>query len=473
MNNQQRLVTLFIWCWAFQSCQTVVEGTATGASGGNGSPWFRSFSGMQQESRQSWECDDDDVGVHSRMNINSQNNEICSSIGLSSYSSYARIGRFSLPSFTAVKDLTTDNNKDIGHIRSESSIMTVQPVGAIRTKKHIRRKRKQKEESKATAVQDEAVAGESQETMSEDEVESLARQWTKPIIPNSVPFDSHKDDKGGSGLYTIPRWYERVFRRDMIDSLASFGFDMATQEHNDWIEWKIHDSSRKLLEKADNDERAVLESGEVLVYIGKAKCDGHGSKLPMIKTKSIIPVASKDMAELLMDSSKVKIYNKMSVGRSDLRVLNNIDDENGDDTDKTQTSSTKVVCNLTQPPVAKSKMVSCTLMHSRKLVDSSPTGPTSSSSSSSPQTHLVVSRAMPGMLYQADDPELLELPRNDILLGVNLLQDLGPNKCLMTTVTHVYSPALPSMLARSMGVTSAVNFVRDIRAAFIGTSTDD
>ena len=472
---------MYIWFWAFQGGQVVVKGTATGASGGNDSPWFRSFSGRQQQSRQTWKRDDDDVGVPNRMDLSSQNSPICSSIGLSSSSSYARIGRFPLPSFTTVMDVTTssssDNDNDGGHNKSENSIMTVQPVGAIRARKRIRRKRKKKEDPKATVVQDEVVANESLETIDDDEVESLARQWTKPIIPNSVSFDINKDDVRESGLNPIPRWYERVFRRDMIDSLASFGFGMATQEHNDWVEWKIHDSSRKLLEKADNDEMSVLESGEVLVYIGKAKCDGHGSKLPMIKTKSIIPVSSKDMAELLMDSSKVKIYNKMSVGRSDLRVLNNIDGENGDDTDKTHTSSTKVVCNLTQPPVAKSKMVSCTLMHSRKLVDSSPTGSMSSSSSppspSSPQTHLVVSRAMPGMLSLSDDPELLELPRNDILLGVNLLQDLGPNKCLMTTVTHVYSPALPSMLARSMGVTSAVNFVRDIRAAFIGTSTDD
>eukprot|EP00529_Nitzschia_sp_RCC80_P026044 CAMPEP_0113486732 /NCGR_PEP_ID=MMETSP0014_2-20120614/25146_1 /TAXON_ID=2857 /ORGANISM="Nitzschia sp." /LENGTH=345 /DNA_ID=CAMNT_0000380409 /DNA_START=372 /DNA_END=1410 /DNA_ORIENTATION=+ /assembly_acc=CAM_ASM_000159 len=345
--------------------------------------------------------------------------------------------------------------------------MAVQPVGAVRTKKRVRR-RKKRDQSKAAAVQEEVVANESLETIDEkDEVESLARQWTNPIIPNSLPFDRNKE----VWLKYYTKMDDRVFRRDMIDSLASCGFDMATQEHNDWIEWKIHDSSRRLLEKADNDEMAVLESGEVLVYIGKAKCDGHGSKLPMIKTKSIIPLSSKDMADLLMDSSRVKIYNKMSVGRSDLRVLNNSDGEN-DDADNTASSSTKVVCNLTQPPVAKSKMVSCTLMHSRKLLDSSPIG-VASPSSSCLQTHLVVSRAMPGMLSQADDPSLLELPRNDILLGVNLLQDLGPNECLMTTVTHVYSPALPSMLARSMGVTSAVNFVRDIRAACTDATTED
>ena len=145
----------------------------------------------------------------------------------------------------------------------------------------------------------------------------------------------------------------------------------------------------------------------------------------------MLPLSAQDMADLLMDSEKVKIYNKMSLGRDDVKVLS---------------EGTKVVCNLTKPPVAKSNMVSCTLMHSRQL---------------SPEKHLVVSRAAPGMI----DETMSELARNDILLGVNLLQDNGPNSCVMTAVAHVYSPALPTILAKSLGVSSAINFVKDIRAS--------
>ena len=92
-------------------------------------------------------------------------------------------------------------------------------------------------------------------------------------------------------------------------------------------------------------------------------------------------------------------------------------------------------------------MVSCTMIHSRTTNDDS-------------NDYFVVSRATPGMV--ADD--IKELPRNDILLGVlNLLQDHGPNECIMTAVTHVYSPALPTILTKKMGVSSAINFVKDIR----------
>jgi hypothetical protein len=114
---------------------------------------------------------------------------------------------------------------------------------------------------------------------------------------------------------------------------------------------------------------------------------------------------------------------------------------------------------LTQPPVAKSKMVTVTLMHSRRLTDMDPLP----ANTPYKQGYLVVSRAVPGMI----DEDLADLPRNDILLGVNLLQEISPNECLMTSVTHVYSPVLPTMLARSMGIKSAVDFVRDIRKSCV------
>lgn len=245
----------------------------------------------------------------------------------------------------------------------------------------------------------------------ETDVEAM----TSPIVPLKVEFD------GQTG--------EEFADPEVMDKLVASGLEMATKDQNEWIEWKEHSSTKKLLEENNNDEMAILEQGEVLVYVGKSKKEGHGSNLPIIKTKSILPLSAEAMADLLMDSSKVKIYNKLSLGREDVTTL-------GD--------GTKVVCNLTKPPIAKSNMVSCTLMHSRKLDDSQ---------------HFVVSRATPGMIGDENS----DLPRNDILLGVNLLQDKGPNECIMTAVTHVYSPALPTILAKKLGVSSAINFVKDIR----------
>lgn len=212
----------------------------------------------------------------------------------------------------------------------------------------------------------------------------------------------------------------------------------ASEKKNEWIEWKEHKDTTKLL--AETDTMTALDNGEVLVYVGTAKREGYGSELPIIKTKSILPMSAQEMAELLMDSSRVKIYNKMSVGRKDVFQWG---------------ENTKVVRNLTKPPMTKSNMVTITMMHSRPLKEKDfplLSGPHK-------EGYLVVSRAVPGIA----DPEVADLPRNDILFGVNLLQDISPNECLMTAFTHVYSPSIPKMLAQKVGVSSAINFVKDIR----------
>lgn len=230
-----------------------------------------------------------------------------------------------------------------------------------------------------------------------------------------------------------------------VDRLARSGLEMAMKFgptfENRWIDWTTHKDTQKLLK--EKEEWSALRDGDVLMYIGTSKVDGYGSNLPIIRTKSILPLSAEAMAQLLMDSSQVKTYNKLSVGRKDIKVLND---------------RTKIVCNLTKPPMTSKNMVSVTLMHSRPLGeedvdmlgDEHKTG------------HLVVSRAVPPKMV---DDDLKDLTRNDILLGVNVLQDFGDNQCLMTAVTHVYSPALPQMLAKKSGCVSAQNFVKDIRNA--------
>jgi len=76
--------------------------------------------------------------------------------------------------------------------------------------------------------------------------------------------------------------------------------------------------------------QALHSSQEVLVWVGKfssgesggkAMDEYYGAELPIIKTTSIIQRSPKYLAELLMDSNRVRLYNKMSLGRKDLQVL--------------------------------------------------------------------------------------------------------------------------------------------------------
>jgi hypothetical protein len=243
-----------------------------------------------------------------------------------------------------------------------------------------------------------------------------------------------------------------------IHKLSRSGLIMATQEWdaNPWVTWKATIETEKALQKSQQlNKPSIMMSllqGDILVYVGKAKREEGfvGSHLPMIKTQSVLPFAAEEVADLLMDSSKVKVYNKMSLGRKDLKILND---------------QTKIVRNLTQPPIAKSKMLSVTLMHARPLRDSDfdlLQSMKTSSLSTLKNGYLVVSRAVP----KADtSTEYADIPRNDILLGVNLIQELNAHECVMTAVTHVYSPSLPTMLVTRFGISGARNFVKDVRGA--------
>jgi hypothetical protein len=241
-----------------------------------------------------------------------------------------------------------------------------------------------------------------------------------------------------------------------IDKLSRSGLMMATQEGdaNPWVTWKATIETEKVLQNSQQSNKpsimmSLLE-GDILVYVGKAKREGGfvGSHLPMIKTQSVLPFAAEEVADLLMDSSRVKAYNKMSLGRKDIKILD---------------GQTKIVRNLTQPPIAKSKMLSVTLMHARPLRESDfdlLQSMKTSSLATLKNGYLVVSRAVP----KADtSTEYADIPRNDILLGVNLIQELNANECVMTAVTHVYSPSLPMMLATRFGISGARNFVKDLR----------
>jgi hypothetical protein len=55
-------------------------------------------------------------------------------------------------------------------------------------------------------------------------------------------------------------------------------------------------------------------------------------------------------------------------------------------------------------------------------------------------------------------------------LGVNLIQPVDDDSCMLTAVTHAYSAVMPAMLAERLGVKGAIKFVKDIRALRVPAS---
>jgi hypothetical protein len=235
----------------------------------------------------------------------------------------------------------------------------------------------------------------------------------------------------------------------LLDAFALICQQVCTTEASDWIDWK------------PKGKHGDLEDGAINVWVGRAVDRGResgggkdddeycGGHLPIIKSQSIVPLTPVELAELLLDSSRVQTYNKWSLGRRDIWVHPDPD------------RRAKVVKNRTKPPVGSKPLVSTTLMHAR-MVSLDSTLPTSAASSfSNTDSWIVVSRAIGGTLYCEDADA--DCGRSDILLGVNLLQPVGDDSSLVTAITHVQSTIVPAMLAESLGVKGAIQFVHDLR----------
>jgi hypothetical protein len=223
----------------------------------------------------------------------------------------------------------------------------------------------------------------------------------------------------------------------VIEDFVETGLSMTasagegSSSSNEWVTWKAH-----------NKETPSSTDMDVRVHVGRcSRGDAdqyYGANLPMIRTEAIIQnIKPSEMAELLLDSSRVKVYNKMSIGRHDIRQI------------ACEKGIAKIVKNLTQPPITSKKIESTTFMHARQL--------------NAEGAYLVVSRAVSIPSVEGSN-EGDDHGKSEILLGINLLEPCEGNRSSkLTSVTHVYSPSLPAMVATRVGVNSAINFVKDIR----------
>ena len=249
---------------------------------------------------------------------------------------------------------------------------------------------------------------------------------------------------------------DEFFIPKVISTLAKTGIDICSYFNKQGpSHWKPNTATQHVLTSmGDTSEKAIRDyllqhDNAVLVWTGKIKEGFHGSQLPCIKTRAIIPMSPKRLAELLMDSTKVMLYNKMSLGRTDIVSLS----QGVDSTGILLEGETKIVKNRTKPPLTNGRIMEFhTLMHARKLKHEEGKG------------YIVVSRAVPNK--GRTDPHNDNIIHSEIILGANLLRCVEgeENKTDFTGVTHVNAPNVPLLLAGKVGIKGAVDFVHDIRS---------
>lgn len=203
---------------------------------------------------------------------------------------------------------------------------------------------------------------------------------------------------------------------------------------------------------------AVDPEDHVLVWTGKFHHGLYGSDLPAVRAAAVIHMSPEKLMHLLVDSSRVKEYNAMSLGRSDLLILDffkngnnsSSSDENCGMIHSNKSIVTKVMRSESRPPLLRKTLQFTSLFHARCIDDG----------------YLLVSRAVSGSGdATGSSSNNASVMVSEILLGVNVIRRIQgrDDQCLFVTVNHIRSPMVPVMIAKRLGLQAAVNFVQDLR----------
>lgn len=239
-----------------------------------------------------------------------------------------------------------------------------------------------------------------------------------------------------------------------VAALASFGHKTAMDESM----WKCEGKTASILKSSEwknicwqTEGPIVLpqnfpQAAEVTIWSGTFIHGLYGSDLPAVRSMGIVNMSPKALTDLMVDSTRTKEYNKMSLGRTDLLVLHdNLYDEGGEEGPFGK-SITKVMRAETQPPVIRKPLQFVSILHATKLKDG----------------YLIVSRAV--TQASSASASVDSMLHSEILMGVNVIRSIEgeDNKCLMINVNHIRTPMVPLFVARRIALSAAPNFIHDL-----------
>jgi hypothetical protein len=195
------------------------------------------------------------------------------------------------------------------------------------------------------------------------------------------------------------------------------------------------------------------QGSEVLTWTGGVAHKGFGHDWPVVKARGIVKTRSRSLLTFLLDSSQIKKYNKMSQGRFDLLVLQEGVETTAAESEYGFAGDAKIMRSLNKPRMLPKTIEMLSLWYTRVLEDN-------------PDAYMIVNRSV-WENDSATPQKSSNLLRSEMLLGVMLLRPCkGGEACELTTITHVYSPGVPEMLAKRMAPGSAAGLIREIQEQF-------
>jgi hypothetical protein len=242
-----------------------------------------------------------------------------------------------------------------------------------------------------------------------------------------------------------------------VQRLANFGWETCLNQPM----WAPHGKMDKILQKPNTPawvKNTFLKSGkiqlnalptseeqDIFVWTGSFRHGLYGSELPAVRSCGIVNISAKALMELLVDSTRVKEYNKLCLGRQDLVTFQ----DNMDSEGPFGRSITKVMKSESKPPMIRKSLIFVSVMHAKELEDGS--------------GYLIVTRAV----HTPEERGGKKDAKSEIIIGVNLIRKVEgaeDSRCLMTNVNHLRSPMVPMIIAKRIGLTAAVGYMKDIRS---------
>jgi hypothetical protein len=247
----------------------------------------------------------------------------------------------------------------------------------------------------------------------------------------------------------------------ILDNLSRLGYDMATDESDRFI--PTSHTERKLASYGPSDSSLIdwpvrpykaAQGNDVLVWTGGVEHNGFGSDWPVVKARGIVRTPPLELTEFLIDSSKIKQYNKISQGREDLLVIQKGIHTTAAESDLGFSGAAKIIKSLNKPRLLPKTIEMLSLMYSQPL-------------SNAPGSYMTVIRSV----FEDDSGEhkiTRSTIRFEMMLGVILIRPVDADHTVseLTYIAHVYTPGVPEMLAKRAAPSSTANFIKDLQAIF-------
>lgn len=243
----------------------------------------------------------------------------------------------------------------------------------------------------------------------------------------------------------------------VLKQLAKLGLDTATDENEDRFQptWETKRALKQNLAELTQDPLdwsyapwyEVNNAEQVLIWCGSSQSTGFGHDLPMIKARGNIPnTTPRQLLDFLLDSIHVKRYNKMNISCENKQVF-----QSGVDTvdaEKDLEGDARIVRTISRHKLSNTTIESTTLQHAKSLPEGA---------------FLIVSRSI--WEHETIDTKNNNFIRNEVLLRVQLIRPIVAG-CELTTVSHLFSPGVPELMAKRLAPSSEADLIKEIQSVF-------